>query len=142
ARRNNGWGGSPPADGPPLPVGVSPGGAVMGAFDEDRVLDLATANFGSNPTSILINPTILPPPPPPAGTTAVMILRGSNTVAAVAGPYEIYDVGNNAILAAYELAQIGTDWRCPRPGPTGRHHHKPLRHAHTAAPAPARVPRH
>jgi hypothetical protein len=83
----------------------------MGDFDEDRVLDLATANFGSNTTSILINTTILPPPPPPAGTTAIMILRGSNAVAAVMGQYEIYDLGNNAILAAYQLAQIGTDWR-------------------------------
>jgi hypothetical protein len=52
-----------------------------------------------------------PNPSPPAGTTADMILRGSNTSsAAVAGQYEIYDIGNNSILAAYSLGQVGTDW--------------------------------
>src|SRR5207245_10077924 len=52
-----------------------------------------------------------PNPPPPAGTTADMILRGSNTSPAVAGQYEIYDIGNNAILAGYQLGQVGTDWK-------------------------------
>jgi hypothetical protein len=28
----------------------------------------------------------------------------------VAGQYEIYDIGNNSILAAYLLGQVGTDW--------------------------------
>jgi hypothetical protein len=42
-------------------------------------------------------------PPPPAGTTADMILRdGTN------GNYEIYDIGGNALLAAYSLGQVGT----------------------------------
>jgi hypothetical protein len=27
------------------------------------------------------------------------------------GLYEIYDIGNNAILAAYSLGQVGTDWQ-------------------------------
>jgi hypothetical protein len=27
------------------------------------------------------------------------------------GTYEIYDIGNNAILAAYSLGQVGTDWQ-------------------------------
>ena len=26
------------------------------------------------------------------------------------GQYEIYDIGNNAILAGYHLGQVGTDW--------------------------------
>src|SRR5204862_2764093 len=52
----------------------------------------------------------MPNPPPPAGTTADMVLRGANTSAAVAGQYEIYDIGNNAILAAYSLGQVGTAW--------------------------------
>ena len=35
-----------------------------------------------------------------------MIMRdGSN------GNYEIYDLGNNAILAAYALGQVGTEWQ-------------------------------
>jgi hypothetical protein len=33
-----------------------------------------------------------------------MILRNTN------GTYEIYDIGNNAILAGYKLGQVGTDW--------------------------------
>ena len=42
-------------------------------------------------------------PPPPSATTADMIMRdGSN------GNYEIYDLGSNAILAAYALVQIST----------------------------------
>ena len=42
-----------------------------------------------------------PNPLPPAGTTADMILR-ARTVA-VGGQYEIYDIGNNAILAGYSV---------------------------------------
>jgi hypothetical protein len=44
--------------------------------------------------------------PPPAATTADMILRHGAD-----GLYEIYDIGNNAILAAYQLGQVGTDWK-------------------------------
>src|SRR5260370_1769736 len=50
--------------------------------------------------------TITPNPPPPAGTTADMILRHGAD-----GQYEIYDIGNNSLLAAYQLGQVGTDWR-------------------------------
>jgi probable HAF family extracellular repeat protein len=45
----------------------------------------------------------LPNPPPPAGTTADMILRRAD------GMYEIYDIGNNTILGAFRLGQVGTD---------------------------------
>jgi len=45
-------------------------------------------------------------PPPPAGTTADMILRQG-----AFGTYEIYDIGNNAMLAAYQLGQVGTEWQ-------------------------------
>ena len=48
--------------------------------------------------------TITPDPPPPPGTTADMILRNG------AGLYEIYDIGNNAILAGYQLGTVGNDW--------------------------------
>jgi probable HAF family extracellular repeat protein len=50
--------------------------------------------------------TLTPNPPPPAGTTADMILRHGAD-----GQYEIYDIGNNAILAGYSLGQVGTDWQ-------------------------------
>src|SRR5262249_6843 len=52
----------------------------------------------------------IPNPAPPAATAADMILRGANTSPAVMGQYEIYDIGNNAILAGYQLGQVGTDW--------------------------------
>jgi probable HAF family extracellular repeat protein len=55
--------------------------------------------------------TITPNPSPPAGTTATMILRGSNASPSVAGQYEIYDIGNNSLLAAYQLGQVGTEWQ-------------------------------
>jgi hypothetical protein len=44
-------------------------------------------------------------PPAPAGTTADMVLRRAD------GTYEIYDLGSNAILAAYTLGQVGSDWQ-------------------------------
>jgi fibronectin-binding autotransporter adhesin len=47
-----------------------------------------------------------PPPPPPPGTTADMILRHGSD-----GVYEIYDLGNNSMLAGYQLGQVGTDWQ-------------------------------
>jgi probable HAF family extracellular repeat protein len=54
--------------------------------------------------------TITPNPPPPTGTTADMILRASNSSLS-AGQYEIYDIGNNSLLAANQLGQVGTDWQ-------------------------------
>src|SRR5207248_3101302 len=47
-----------------------------------------------------------PNPPPPAGTTADMILRHDAD-----GLYEIYDIGNNAFLAANFLGQVRTDFQ-------------------------------
>jgi hypothetical protein len=44
--------------------------------------------------------TIRPNPPPPGGTIYDMVLRRDD------GTYEIYDIGNNAILAGYELGQV------------------------------------
>jgi hypothetical protein len=52
----------------------------------------------------------VPNPPPPGGTTADMILRGANGSPS-ASQYEIYDIGNNSILAGYSIATIGTDWQ-------------------------------
>jgi uncharacterized repeat protein (TIGR01451 family) len=51
-----------------------------------------------------------PNPSPTPGTTADMILRASNT-SPIAGQYEIYDIGNNAILAANFLGQVGPDFQ-------------------------------
>jgi hypothetical protein len=48
-----------------------------------------------------ITGTIIPAVP----TTAEMFLRDST------GAFYIYDIGNNSILAAYPLGQIGVDWQ-------------------------------
>jgi len=53
--------------------------------------------------------TTVPNPAAPPGTTTDMVLRAANT-SPIAGHYEIYDIGNNAILAGYSLGQVGTDW--------------------------------
>jgi hypothetical protein len=47
-----------------------------------------------------------PNPIPPIGTTANLILRQSSS-----GFYEIYDIGNNTILAGYEFSQVGSEWQ-------------------------------
>jgi hypothetical protein len=44
-------------------------------------------------------------PPPPPRTTADMILRHDAD-----GKYQIYDIGQNRLLASYALGQVGTDW--------------------------------
>jgi hypothetical protein len=67
-------------------------------------LALQTDHAGG--TDIVLGPAPPPPPaPPPAGTTADMILRNTT------GTFEIYDIGNNSLLAAYQLGQVGTDWQ-------------------------------
>ena len=72
-----------------------------------------SANFSAGSDNLggsvidLVNPPPPPPPPPPApGTTADMIMRDGNN-----GNYEIYDLGNNSILAAVALGQVGTEWQ-------------------------------
>jgi Subtilase family len=44
------------------------------------------------------------PNSPPAGTTADMVLNNS------AGVYEIYNIGGDSMLAAYQLGQVGPNW--------------------------------
>jgi hypothetical protein len=51
-------------------------------------------------------------PPPPAGTIAVMVLRQTSVPPSITdGTYQIYDIGNNKILANYQLGQVGADWQ-------------------------------
>ncbi|MFH5776701.1 FG-GAP-like repeat-containing protein [Paracoccus sp. NGMCC 1.201697] len=52
---NDGAGNFTPASGLPLPVGISPGGLSLADFDGDGDLDIATSNFGSNTSIILLN---------------------------------------------------------------------------------------
>src|SRR5262249_5769785 len=49
--------------------------------------------------------TTIPNPAPPPGTAALMIMSDPSN-----GTYEVYNVGGNAILAAYQLIQVGTSW--------------------------------
>jgi hypothetical protein len=65
---------------------------------------LSTEALGFSSTLPVINPS------PPAGTTAVMVLR-QTSASITDGTYQIYDVGNNAILASYQLGRVGSDWR-------------------------------
>jgi len=77
--------------------GINDMGQIVGTYDN------ASGNHG-----FLL--TITPNPPPPGGTTADMILRASNSSPS-RGLYEIYDIGNNSLLAAFQLGQVGTDWQ-------------------------------
>jgi glucose/arabinose dehydrogenase len=82
-----------------------PGAALTqpSSFGEDARGNLYIVDFGGN--IFRLTPTVLSAPPP-AGTTADMILRRG-----VDGMFEIYNVGNSAILAAFQLGQVGTEWR-------------------------------
>src|SRR5438445_10027071 len=71
-------------------------GTIAGPFDFGTGAGLIQADRALDP--------ILPPAP--AGTTADMILRRGAD-----GMYEIYDIGNNTTLAAFQLGQIGTEWQ-------------------------------
>jgi hypothetical protein len=65
---------------------------------------LSTEALGFSSTLPVINPS------PPAGTTAVMVLR-QTSASITDGTYQIYDIGNNTILASYQLGRVGSDWR-------------------------------
>jgi glucose/arabinose dehydrogenase len=82
-----------------------PGAALTqpSSFGEDARGNLYIVDFGGN--IFRLTPTILTAPAP-AGTTADMMLRRGAD-----GIFEIYNVGNGAILAAFQLGQVGTEWR-------------------------------
>jgi hypothetical protein len=65
-----------------------------------------TGNGSQNQSvPVTFNVTVTPPPAP-LGTSAEMIMGRASD-----GTYEIYDIGNNAILAAYQLGQISTQYQ-------------------------------
>ena len=67
---------------------------------------LATEALGFTSTLAVVNP------PPPAATTAVMVLRQTSVPPSITdGTYQIYDIGNNAILADYQLGKVGAPWQ-------------------------------
>src|SRR5262249_57358969 len=77
------------------PVGPT---QAFGINDAGQIVGAATPGSTSHGFLLTITPDTSPP-------TADMILRGSNAYPAVAGQYEIYDISNNAILAASPLGQ-------------------------------------
>jgi hypothetical protein len=91
-----------------VPVGNPPGNDPFNLNEEPGVINEMSAFDLVNMNVIGWNlvPVVQPNPPPPAGTTADMILRRGSD-----GFYEIYDIGNNAILAGYLVAQVGTTWQ-------------------------------
>jgi hypothetical protein len=58
------------------------------------------------PCSFMGDGTPIPNPPPPADTTADMIFREGTY-----GHFEIYNLGNNAIVAAAFLGEVGLNWQ-------------------------------
>jgi hypothetical protein len=88
--------------------GTPPGADSFDLNEDSGVINEISA-FDLNLMNVVgwnLVPVVKPNPPPPAGTTADMILRHSAD-----GQYEIYDIGNNAILAGYFLGQVGTTWQ-------------------------------
>jgi ELWxxDGT repeat protein len=85
-------------------------GTAPGTHELTGINGVNPNRSGFNPSGFTIfTPNVPPPGPnsaPPAATTADMILR-----CGAYGLYEIYDIGNNAILAGYSLGQVGTDWQ-------------------------------
>jgi len=92
------------------PQATGPSGFTFpnGINDAGRIVGVYTVSGTTGQHGFLA--TVVPNAPPPAGTTAVMILRGADT-SAVKGQYQIYDLGNNAILASFQLGFVGTDWK-------------------------------
>jgi hypothetical protein len=62
-------------------------------------------NPGSGGSTARFTVDTVPNPALAAGTTADMILRSDDPT------FEIYDIGSNAILAAYPMGQVGLEWQ-------------------------------
>jgi Subtilase family len=76
------------------------------AIDMDNGIGTSPFDFGTGAGLIQADKALDPIlPPPPSGTSADMTLRHGAD-----GLYEIYDIGNNAILAGHLLGQVGTEW--------------------------------
>jgi uncharacterized membrane protein len=84
-------------------LGINNAGQIVGSYVQSYVNGFGKVNFKTH--GFFANPSTPPNPPPPVGTTADMILHS------IGGLYEIYNVGNNSVLAAYSLAQVGTEWQ-------------------------------
>jgi hypothetical protein len=67
--------------------------------------DLTNSSLPSGAWNVQSAITVTNPPPPP-GTTAHAVMRDGTT-----GRYEIYNIGNNTILAGYSLGQVGINWQ-------------------------------
>ena len=80
----------------------TPGGSVLETLTlSGRYTSANFAVVSDNDGDTLID--VAHSPPPPGGTAAVMVMNNLSN-----GECEIYDVGGNAILAAYLLGQVPT----------------------------------
>ena len=76
-----------------IAYGINDAGQIVGSY------------YNSNGISLGFSATPMPNPIPPASTIVTMIMNIPSS-----GDYEIYDIGGNAILAAYSLGQVGPPW--------------------------------
>src|SRR5262249_34344811 len=100
-----GGGNAPPLNITPLPN--DPFNEVVGNSGQLTTPDIQTfMALGFRTTLPVINS-----PPPPA-TTAFMVLRQtSNPPSITDGTYQVYDIGNNGILASYQLGKVSAPWQ-------------------------------
>ena len=80
---------------------------ALGINDNGQIVGDYVDSLG-NTHGFLFTP---PNPNPPAGTTAVMIMDQPTT-----GNYEIYDIGNNSVLAAHPLLDPASPWQAVHVG--------------------------
>jgi len=81
--------------------------ASMGDSSQAAQLAQAMADPGGSPVDPSSFSSSMVNPAPPDATTANMVLRNAGNASAT---YQIYNLGANAILAGYPLAQVGSDW--------------------------------
>ena len=79
-------------------------GSETGSYSFNGTLFTFNDSMEATDPPASVSASSSPNPPPPGGTTTDMMLVRAD------GVYEIYDIGNNAVLGAYELGQVGNDF--------------------------------
>ncbi len=79
-------------------------GSETGSYSFNGTLFTFNDSMEATDPPASVSASSSPNPPPPGGTTTDMMLVRAD------GVYEIYDIGNNAVLGGYELGQVGNDY--------------------------------